>query len=82
MYYYYDYCFCYTHQSADLTPGPQPHTTFYIDDNPPAIGILYKNGNKSEPRGDFGIVLESLVEAGANTGYLARVTRAVDGKTK
>ena len=61
------------------TPEPQPPvgTTFYIDDDPPAVGIL-KCGKKSKARGDFSIVLESLVEAGANTGYLASVTRAVD----
>ena len=71
-------------QPPDSTPESQPGalTTSYVDNDPPAIGILHKNGNKSQPKGDFSIALESLVEAGANTGYLARVTRAEDGKTK
>ena len=44
-----------------------------------SIGTVTKNGVKSEPKGDFAISLEALVEAGINTGFLAR---AVDGKTK
>ena len=43
---------------------------------------MYKNGTKSEPKGDFSIELESLVEADANTGYLAYVTRAADRKKR
>lgn len=54
--------------------------SFYVDFDPPSVGIIYKNGSKSETRGDFSIELVSLVEADANTGYLANVTRAVDGK--
>ena len=55
---------------------------FYVDWDPPAIGMIRKDGLKSEAKGDFAISLEAMVEAGANTGYLARVKRAVDGKTK
>lgn len=36
----------------------------------------------SEPMSDFAIALKALVEDGAQTGYLAVVKRAVDGKTK
>ena len=56
-------------------------TSFFIDWDPPSVGLL-KNGSRSEPKGDFAIALKALVEAGANTGYLAVVKRAVDGKTK
>ena len=53
-----------------------------MDWDPPAVGTVTKNGVKSEPKGDFAISLEALVEAGINTGFLAMVKRAVDGKTK
>ena len=43
---------------------------------------MNKGGKQSEPKGDFAISLEALVEAEAHTGYLARVKRAVNGKTK
>ena len=42
----------------------------------------YQDGQKSEAKGDFAISLEAMVEAGINTGYLAQVKRAADGKTK
>ena len=64
-------------QSSECSTASQSQS-FYVTDNPPAIGIIYKN----EPKGDFSIELESLVEADANTGYLAYVTRAADGKRK
>lgn len=69
-----------THDSA--VSAAQHHSTFYIDDDPACVGILHKNGNKTEPRRDFSIHLDSLVEAAGNTGYLAKVTRALDKKTK
>ena len=45
--------FCEIQASESLT-----FTSFYVDDDPPAIGIVHKNGKKSEPRGDFSIHLE------------------------
>ena len=56
-------------------------TSFYIDWEPPAVGILHKNGTRSESKGDFAISLEVLVEAGTNTGYLVKVKRGIDGKS-
>ena len=41
------------------------------------MGSILKDGSHSE-KGDFAIALESLIEAGAKTGYMARVKRAVD----
>ena len=46
------------------------------------MGTLSKSGTKSDAKGDFAIELEGLVEAGPNTGFLAKVKRAVDGKIK
>lgn len=57
-------------------------STFYVDWNPPCIGVLNRDGTKSDPRGDFAIKLETLVLADANTGYLARVQRGIDEKER
>ena len=45
--------------------------------DPPAVGTVSKDGSHSD-KGDFAIKLKSLIEAGAKTGYLAIVKRAVD----
>ncbi len=42
---------------------------------------MLKDGTRSVRKGDFAIGLHSLVEGGSNTGYLATVKRAVDGKS-
>ena len=41
------------------------------------MGSVSKDGSHSE-KGDFAIKLQSLIEAGAKTGYMAKVKRAVD----
>lgn len=46
------------------------------------MGTYSKSGARSGHKGDFAIQLEGLVEAGPNTGFLAKVKRAVDGKMK
>jgi len=38
--------------------------------------MVNKGGTRSDPKSDFAISLEALVEAGAHTGYLARLKRA------
>ncbi len=43
--------------------------------------MVLKDGTKSVRKGDFAIELQSLVEAGSITGYLAMVKRAVDRKS-
>ena len=43
---------------------------FAVEWDHPAIRVVYKDGTKSEPRGDFAIKLYKLVEAGTQTGYL------------
>ncbi len=45
----------------------------------PSIGVLNRDGNKSDSKGDFAIKLEMLIEAGSKTGYMATVKRAIDG---
>ena len=68
------------HNLQEQSTQAATHVSFYVDNDPPAIGTVYKNGTRSEPRGDFSIELQSLVEAAGNIGYLATVTRAVDKK--
>ena len=51
---------------------------FYIDWSPPCIGIVNRDGSKSDQKGDFDIRLDTLVQANAYTGYLATVKRAID----
>lgn len=45
----------------------------------PVVGTLSRDGTKSESKGDFAIKLDMLIEAGAKTGYVATVKRAIDG---
>ena len=49
-----------------------------MDWSPPCIGVLNKDGSRSDQKGDFAIRLETLVQVDANTGYLATVKRGVD----
>ena len=42
------------------------------------MGVLQRDGSKSEAKGDFAIRLDMMVEAGSNTGYVATVKRAID----
>ena len=44
-----------------------------MDWSPPCIGVLNKDGSRSDQKGDFAIQLDTLVQADANTGYLATV---------
>ena len=44
----------------------------------PSIGINLRDGSQSSSKGDFAIKLDSLIEAGRKTGYLATVRRAID----
>lgn len=53
--------------------------SFYVDWSKSQLGVLNKDGTKSESKGDFAIQLEMLVEAGTKTGYIATVKRAIDG---
>ena len=53
-------------------------STFFVEWDPPSIGLIGKNGKRSTSKGDFAIKLSKLVEAGAQTGYLADVKRAID----
>lgn len=55
-------------------------SAFYVDWNPPCIGVLNRDGTKShDPKA---IKLETLVLADASTGYLARVQRDIDEKER
>ncbi len=51
---------------------------FVVDWDPPSIRILDRSGKTSRSKGDFAIKLDQLVEAGAQTGYMAWVKRAID----
>lgn len=68
-----------THLKAQ---SQEPHVnfgaSFYVDKDPPTIGVVHKNGKKTPQKGDFSIFLDTLVEAGPNTGYLTSITRVVD----
>lgn len=44
--------------------------------------MFVKDGKTSDVKGDFAIKLTAMVEAGANTGYMAKVKRTIDGKTR
>ena len=68
-----DILYSLTEQISTLQPCP---ASFYIDYAQPAVGIVYKNGSKTDPKEDFCIDLDldPLVEAGSNTGYLATFT--------
>ena len=71
--FYFSYHCCYMFHPFDRTLSMSTGTV---------IGFFRKNGLKSEAMGDFAVSLEAMVEAESNTGYLAQVKRAVDGKTK
>ena len=53
-----------------------------MDWSPPCIGVLNKDGSRSDQKGDFAIRLDTLVQADANTGYLATVKRGVDERER
>lgn len=53
-----------------------------MDWNPPCIGVLNRDGSKSDQMGDFAIQLDTLVLADANTGYLATVKRGIDERER
>lgn len=57
-------------------------STFFVEWNPPTIGIIGKDRKKSSSKGDFAIQLDSLVEAGSKTGYRAWVKRAIDSEKR
>ena len=46
-----------------------------------SFGIMHRDGSY-EPRSDFSIRLDMLVEAEENTGYLCTVKRAIDKKER
>ena len=55
---------------------------FYVDWVLCETGIVRKDGTKSDAKGDFAITLTAMIEAGANTGFLADVKRAIDGERR
>lgn len=53
-------------------------SSFYVDWDDPSVGLVTRDGKKSESKGDFAIRLDMLIEAGTKTGYVATVKRAID----
>jgi len=53
-----------------------------MDWDDPALYIQQNDGSRSLKKADFAIRLSAMVEAEDNTGFLAIVKRAIDGREK